>query len=84
MKLPFPLTYGFKAMLQRDVATPDMDVRYVSALSWYFLNLLGLNGVFRLILGGENGECTPSTFKVTDCPFANGISSVQPRTEAAT
>lgn len=41
-------------MLQRDIATPDMDVRYVSALSWYFLNLLGLNGVFRLILGGEN------------------------------
>jgi len=54
IKLPFPLTYGFKAMLQRDIATPDMDVRYVSALSWYFLNLFGLNGVFRLLLGAEN------------------------------
>ena len=26
------------------------------ALSWYFLNLFGLNGVFKLILGSENGE----------------------------
>jgi hypothetical protein len=25
-----------------------------SALSWYFLNLFGLNGVFKLILGQEN------------------------------
>jgi hypothetical protein len=56
VKLPFPLTYGFKAMLQRDIATPDMDVRYVSALSWYFLNLFGLNGLFKLMLGSENGE----------------------------
>jgi hypothetical protein len=43
-------------MLQRDIATPDMDVRYVSALSWYFLNLFGLNGLFKLMLGSENGE----------------------------
>jgi hypothetical protein len=55
VKLPFPLTYGFKAMLQRDISTPDMDVRYVSALSWYFLNLFGLNGLFKLMLGAENG-----------------------------
>lgn len=26
------------------------DVRWVSALSWYFLNWFGLNGVFRLLL----------------------------------
>lgn len=26
-----------------------------SALSWYFLNLFGLNGVFKLILGQDNG-----------------------------
>ncbi|KAL7410332.1 integral membrane protein DUF106-domain-containing protein [Mrakia frigida] len=50
IKLPFPLTLGFKSMLQRDIATPDMDVRWVSALSWYFLNLFGLNSLFRLLL----------------------------------
>lgn len=44
-------------MLQRGVETPDMDVRWVSSLSWYFLNFFGLNGLYRLILGGENCAC---------------------------
>ncbi|KIR26668.1 hypothetical protein I307_02016 [Cryptococcus deuterogattii 99/473] len=54
MRLPFPLTAGFKSLLSRDIPMPDLDVRWVSALSWYFLNLFGLNGVFKLILGAEN------------------------------
>ena len=41
-------------MLQRGIETPDMDVRWVSSLSWYFLNFFGLNGLYRLILGSEN------------------------------
>jgi hypothetical protein len=58
VKLPFPLTLGFKSMLQRGIETPDMDVRWVSSLSWYFLNFFGLNGLYRLILGGDNcGFC---------------------------
>ncbi|KAJ9117414.1 hypothetical protein QFC24_006510 [Naganishia onofrii] len=55
VKLPFPLTYGFKPMLQRDISTPDMPVQYVSALSWYFLNLFGLNGLFKLLLSSSSG-----------------------------
>ncbi|KAF7332136.1 ER membrane protein complex subunit 3 [Mycena kentingensis (nom. inval.)] len=54
IKLPFPLTLGFKSMLQRGIETTDMDVRWVSSLSWYFLNFFGLNGLYRLILGGDN------------------------------
>ncbi|KAL1738717.1 integral membrane protein DUF106-domain-containing protein, partial [Schizophyllum fasciatum] len=39
INLPFPLpaTSGFKSLLQRGIQTPDMDVRWVSSLSWYFL-----------------------------------------------
>ncbi|KAI0306976.1 integral membrane protein DUF106-domain-containing protein [Multifurca ochricompacta] len=58
IKLPFPLTLGFKSMLQRGIQTADMDVRWVSSLSWYFLNFFGLNGLYRIILGGdEGGSC---------------------------
>ena len=57
VKLPFPLTLGFKSMLQRGIETPDMDVRWVSSLSWYFLNFFGLNGLYRLILGNDNCAC---------------------------
>ncbi|KAL8910444.1 MAG: hypothetical protein Q9171_004238 [Xanthocarpia ochracea] len=54
MKLPFPLTLRFKSMLQAGVMTRDLDVRWVSSLSWYFLNLFGLQSVFIFILGNEN------------------------------
>ena len=56
MKLPFPLTIRFKSMLQSGVATRDLDVRWVSSLSWYFLNLFGLQSAFIFILGNDNGE----------------------------
>ena len=55
VKLPFPLTIRFKSMLQSGVATRDLDVRWVSSLSWYFLNLFGLQPIFIFILGNDNG-----------------------------
>ncbi|KAI1612073.1 integral membrane protein DUF106-domain-containing protein [Exophiala viscosa] len=54
LKLPFPLTVRFKSMLQAGVLTRDLDVRWVSSLSWYFLCLFGLQSVFIFILGNEN------------------------------
>ena len=62
VKLPFPLTLRFKSMLQSGVATRDLDVRWVSSLSWYFLNLFGLQSVFIFILGNENGAFTLTIF----------------------
>ncbi|TRM67958.1 integral membrane protein DUF106-domain-containing protein [Schizophyllum amplum] len=61
INLPFPLpaTSGFKSLLQRGIQTPDMDVRWVSSLSWYFLNFFGLNGLLRLLVGGDEGIVDP-------------------------
>ncbi|RLV92513.1 hypothetical protein JA1_003162 [Spathaspora sp. JA1] len=56
MKLPFPLTDGFKSMLQNGIMTPDLNVKYVSAISWYFVNLLGLRPVYSLLAGQEEAD----------------------------
>ncbi|KIM25206.1 hypothetical protein M408DRAFT_331308 [Serendipita vermifera MAFF 305830] len=77
IKLPFPLTLGFKSMLQRGIDTPDMDVRWVSSLSWYFLNWFGLNGLYRVLLGSDNAatdkrDLASSPFATTGAAPAAG------------
>lgn len=59
-------------MLQSGVMTRDLDVRWVSSLSWYFLNLFGLQSVFGFILGSDNGMTKDIVF--SHVPF------VAPRT----
>lgn len=54
LRLPFPLTAPFKAMLQQGISLSDLNVAYVSSLSWYFLNLFGLRGIVDIILSGNN------------------------------
>ncbi|KAA6410041.1 MAG: DUF850 domain [Lasallia pustulata] len=78
MKLPFPLTIRFKSMLQSGVATRDLDVRWVSSLSWYFLNLFGLQSVFIFILGDENAASQMAQQMSQMNPQASGAGMFQP------
>jgi len=54
VKLPFGSSDRFKSMLQRGIFLRSLDPSYVSSLSWYFINLFGLRGLFSLILGDNN------------------------------
>eukprot|EP00028_Trichosphaerium_sp_Am-I-7-wt_P014693 CAMPEP_0168511120 /NCGR_PEP_ID=MMETSP0405-20121227/1917_1 /TAXON_ID=498012 /ORGANISM="Trichosphaerium sp, Strain Am-I-7 wt" /LENGTH=171 /DNA_ID=CAMNT_0008529179 /DNA_START=249 /DNA_END=764 /DNA_ORIENTATION=- len=54
LKLPFGMTEGFRPMLQSGLGLRQLDVRYVSSMSWYVLNLVGLRGLISMFLGGNN------------------------------
>jgi hypothetical protein len=60
-------------MLQAGIATKDLDVRWVSSISWYFLNLFGLQSIFIFLLGNDNGK--PADIPTPDSVVTNMLSS---------
>lgn len=58
VKIPFPLTPSFKSMLQRGIPLASLDVSYVTSLSWYFIVMFGMAGLFQLVLGEGSHDDT--------------------------
>ena len=52
-KIPFPLTQKFRGMMQNGVDVESIDVRYVSALSFYFVVMFGMNQLMSLLIGND-------------------------------
>jgi hypothetical protein len=76
LKVPFPLTRGFKGMFQRGVDLPTLETSYVSSVSWYFLVMYGLRGMFRLIIGDPSPETRDSNMLQLD--LGNTLQAQQP------
>lgn len=80
MKLPFPLTDGFKSMLQNGIMTPNLNVRYVSSISWYFVNLFGLRPIYSILMGSsEADEIMKQASQQQHGPMPNIGGQVDPR-----
>lgn len=54
VKVPIPLTNGFKMMFQRGLDLSTLETSYVSSVSWYFLVMFGLRAFFKLVIEGDN------------------------------
>ena len=62
VKVPFPLTNGFKMMFQRGLDLSTLETSYVSSVSWYFLVMFGLRAFFRLAIGDTPQETQEAGF----------------------
>lgn len=54
LKMPFGLTQKFRSMLQQGLNLPDLDLSYVSAISWCFILVFGLNSILQHFDGHDN------------------------------
>lgn len=71
LKVPFPLTVGFKSMFQRGLGTelPDLEPSYVSSVSWYFLVMYGLRSFLQLVIGDPPLEVREQSSKTMQYGF---------------
>jgi hypothetical protein len=55
-KVPFSLTQQFRSMTQSGIDMANLDVSYVSSVSFYFLIVFGLNQLQPLFLDDEDAD----------------------------
>jgi hypothetical protein len=53
-KVAFPLTQQFREMLQKGIDVHNMDVKYISSLSLYFLCFMGIDKIFSIFSKDES------------------------------
>lgn len=54
VRVPIPLTQGFKMMFQKGLDLRTLDTSYVSSISWYFLVMYGLRAFFKLVIDADD------------------------------
>ena len=53
-KVAFPLTQKFRELLQKGIEISNIDVKYISSLSLYFLVFMGIDKIFKIFFKSKN------------------------------
>ena len=79
VKVLFPLTNGFKKMFQQGPDLSNLEMSYVSNVSWYFLVMFGLRAFFHLASGDPSPKTLESTIEQRDLDMEEGPVPVVPQ-----
>lgn len=69
LKLPFGITQQFRSMLQQGISIPNLDLSYVSAVSWCFMLVFGLNSIMQYVEGGDDYSIFKEQEKMMTAPM---------------
>lgn len=69
LKLPFGLSQQYRSMLQQGLAIPNLDLSYVSAVSWCFILVFGLNSIMQHLDGGDDYSVFKEQEKMMNAPM---------------
>jgi len=79
VKVPIPLTNGFKIMFQKGLDLSSLETGYVSSVSWYFLVMFGLRAFFKLVIdGGGNAMQDTMEASVVQTDLGNTFAAGAP------